>query len=521
MTAEPVHTEVGAIRSTDRFRVGTSTEGNSGGGHMSGNFLEMVHRHLDELTIKTMANLLGQSRHTMRSATDQVAPALVGALAQKASTREGAQDLHASLTHVDDKILDDLPGYLETHTRRVTQSGTGIMSGLFGAELGPLIGTLATHTGLGDAGTSSVMKMLAPVVLAILARHQRRERLNALDLASFLDDQRRDVNAALPPSLTGMFGISAGRSGELGEQIGEDRERTDRFTGRGGPPEAEKQGMHRRHGGGRPSALYKEQPAPETGGGTPHRSGRQKGRRWLVPVLGLLAIVAFVYGVLQHRQPGTETLDPAVQGEQRGLEDVERKREAEPPEAPQLGPQTPPREVRPEEPGTNPAPPPPKAPQDEPGTNPAPSPPNAPQPEGRLEKESPSLPGTQSVEGAVGAEEGTAGRGDNEDRDRASTPSRDEPLFLGTLFEAGSSALKNEPSSGLDSLLQLVQDYPERDIEIRGYALGAGAEETRRLSEERADAVKRWLVERGVDETRIQAIGGGASSTSQVDVYLR
>src|SRR5690606_17245333 len=157
-----------------------------------------------------------------------------------------------------------LPTFLARHTERITQAGTGIISGLFGAELGPVLGTLATHTGLGDAGTSLVMKMLAPVVLAILARHQRLERLNPPELASFLDDQRRDVNAALPPSLMGMFGISPGRSGELGEQIGEDRERADRPTGRGGPPEAEKQGMPRRHGGGR------EPLAPKASGEAPH-----------------------------------------------------------------------------------------------------------------------------------------------------------------------------------------------------------------------------------------------------------
>lgn len=474
---------------------------------MSGNLLEMVHRHLDQATIQTMAHLLGQSRYTMRAATDQVAPALVGALAQKASSREGAEELHARLERVDDGLLDELPEYLTSHTRHLTQSGTGIMSGLFGAELGPILGVLATNTGLGDAGTGSVMKMLAPITLAVLARHQRRERLDAPALAAFLDDQRRDVNAALPASLTGLFGTSPGRYGELGARIGEDRERADRGpaapTGRGGPPEAEKQGMHPRHGGGGPSALYKEQLAPEHGGPPPPRRGT--GFRWLVPLLGVAAIIAFVYGLLLQRDvQNMETVDPAVQGVQRDREDVERRQEAEPPEAPQFGPQVPPREVRPDEPGTNPAPPPPEAPQ----------------PEGGLDTEPAPLPRTEAGEGETGAEKGNVGRPEGTPSEEGA-PSDEEPLFLGNLFRAGSSELTEEANTGLTSLLQLVRDYPDQNIEIRAYALGAGAEETRELSQERADTVKRWLVEQGVDETRIQAIGGGASSTSQIDVFLR
>lgn len=500
---------------------------------MSGNLLGMVHRHVDQATIDTMASLLSQSRHTMQSAVEQVTPALVGGLAQKASTRSGADELSASLERVDDTILDDVPGYLTSNTSHVTQSGTGILGGIFGADLANVIGRLAPSTGLGDAGTSSVMKMLAPVVLAVLARHQRREHLDSAGTAQFLDDQRRDVNAALPASMAGLFGSSEGRYGELGEKIGEDRDRADRDFDRyepggaggfptgaaadpntrpGGQPVAEAEGMHPRHGGGGPSAMYKQQLAPERGGPRRHAE-RSAGLRWMVPLLGVLAIVALAYGLLRHRElDGVETMDPAVHGVQE--------------DQPGEGPETAPREVGPRyEPGDTPGPgapgrpgdpgQPPPAEQRTPGEQPPTrSQPGQKQPDQGAPAPSDPAGPRGTLEGNVGAEQGVAPASRAARQDEA-------PLDLGTLFGAGSSELSTEPGHRLNSLLQLVQDHPDQRVEVRGYAFGADTGDTQQLATARAEAVRQWLLDNGVDPGRVRAVGAGASARSQVDVFLR
>jgi outer membrane protein OmpA-like peptidoglycan-associated protein len=517
---------------------------------MSGNLLGMVHRHVDQATIDTMASLLSQSRHTMQSAVEQVAPALVGGLAQKASTRTGADELHASLDRVDVSLLDDVPGYLSSNTSHVTQSGTGILGGIFGADLANVIGRLAPSTGLGEAGTSSVMKMLAPIVLAVLARHQRRERLDSGGLAQFLDDQRRDVDAALPASMAGLFGSSEGRYGELGEKIGEDRDRADRDFDRyepggaggfptgaaadpntrpGGQPVAEAEGMHPRHGGGGPSAMYKQQLAPERGGPRRHAE-RSAGLRWMVPLLGVLAIVALAYGLLRHREiDGVETIDPAVHGVQE--------------DQPGVGPEVAPEEVQPRyEPGygpgqgapgrpSEPAQPPPaeqRSPGDSPGA-PGQGAPERGTPQQRAPQQGapqqgatdPGAPNPSGADGRRGTLEGEVGAERGAAPASSAIQEGEAPLYLGTLFGAGSSELSTEPGSRLTSLLQLVQNEPDQQVEVRGYAFGANTEETHRLATARAEAVRQWLIDNGVDAERVQAIGGGSSARSQVDVFLR
>lgn len=508
---------------------------------MSGNLLEMVHKHVDRTTVDTIASLLSQSGETMHSAIDQVIPTLAGGLAQKSSTREGARELNESLDRVDDSILDDIPGYLSSNTSHVTQAGTGILGNIFGADLGNVLARLAPSTGLGEAGTSSVMKMVAPIVLAVLSRHRRRERLDADGLAQFLDDQRRDVDAALPSSMAGLFGMSPGRSGELGERIGEDRERADRYdpggaggfptgaaaaddTRPGGQPVAEAEGMHPRHGGGGPSALHREQLGPVRGGPRP-RGERSMGLRWLVPLLGLLAMVALVYGLLRHRQgDGVDTIDPSVHGvqERPGSEGQEET----PP--PRLEPREQPAEPEGTE-GTSPG---------EPGTpadgRSAPAPEDSQGPQGMA----PGAPNDavepgSAVEGRVGAVTGrrAADSWEGAENDGAMTVAPpqgalnealgDDPVHLGTLFGAGSSELEAGPGNRLNTLLQLVQDNSERLVEIRGYAFGADTGDTRELAQSRAEAVRDWLIDNGVDPSRIEAVGGGTSSRSQIDVFLR
>lgn len=413
---------------------------------MSGNLLEMIHRYLDDATIDKMSQLLDESHRTTRSAVDQVTPVLVGGLAQKASSPEGSRKLLASLDRVEMEILDDVPGYLESNKSHVTQAGKGILSGLFGADLARMFEALGSSTGLGDAGAATVMKMTVPVVMAVLARHQRRERLDAVALSTFLDDQRRDVNAALPASLAGLFDTSPGTYGELGEAIGEDRERADRRggvqgRGTGGAPVAEATDMHERHGGGGPSALYREQPTPEAGG--PRlRTERPAGLRWLVPLIGVAAIIALAYGLLrQGRDDGRSS------GEQSRLEQQTQITSPDP-----LGGEA-----------------------------------------------------AGEVGGDVGGEQGT----------------EDEALHLGVLFRGESSELDLQPGHRLNELLQEMENNPEQRVEIRGYAFGNDEDEVERLGQERAEAVKAWLLDNGVDEERLTTTSGGVSAHSQVDVLFK
>lgn len=72
-------------------------------------------------------------------------------------------------------------------------------------------------------------------------------------------------------------------------------------------------------------------------------------------------------------------------------------------------------------------------------------------------------------------------------------------------FDRGSAVLRPESHHELDRLVELLNAQPSMKIEIGGHTELHHSEPT--LSEDRAKAVKAYLVSQGVDETRITAVG--------------
>jgi outer membrane protein OmpA-like peptidoglycan-associated protein len=78
------------------------------------------------------------------------------------------------------------------------------------------------------------------------------------------------------------------------------------------------------------------------------------------------------------------------------------------------------------------------------------------------------------------------------------------------MFDVGSQALSPGALSRMDYLADTLRRYPETDILVKGHTDATGDEAFNlRLSEDRASAVKDYLVARGVAEYRIDAIGLG------------
>jgi OOP family OmpA-OmpF porin len=87
----------------------------------------------------------------------------------------------------------------------------------------------------------------------------------------------------------------------------------------------------------------------------------------------------------------------------------------------------------------------------------------------------------------------------------------DKPIRLeGANFATGSSKLLSGASAKLDEVVQAAKDHPEISFEVSGYTDNVGnARANVRLSQARADAVKAYLVGKGVAARRIDTRGFG------------
>ncbi len=83
-------------------------------------------------------------------------------------------------------------------------------------------------------------------------------------------------------------------------------------------------------------------------------------------------------------------------------------------------------------------------------------------------------------------------------------------ILRGINFESGSAALTPDSYSVLDQVVKSLMAYPEVKVEIRGYTDSVGSWEFNLgLSQRRADSVKKYLVNSGIQGDRILAKGYG------------
>jgi len=90
-----------------------------------------------------------------------------------------------------------------------------------------------------------------------------------------------------------------------------------------------------------------------------------------------------------------------------------------------------------------------------------------------------------------------------------------EPVEIGAtvvleniFFETGKATLKEESFTQLEQVLKFMQSNPTMRMEISGHTDNTGSLKVNtRLSQARAEAVVEWLVERGIDASRLDAMG--------------
>jgi outer membrane protein OmpA-like peptidoglycan-associated protein len=100
-------------------------------------------------------------------------------------------------------------------------------------------------------------------------------------------------------------------------------------------------------------------------------------------------------------------------------------------------------------------------------------------------------------------------------------PKADEKVlvFGDTHFDFDKSTLTQEAKTLLDKDVQVLKENPETDVRMAGYTSAEGTEEiNQKLSENRANAVRDYLIEKGIAPERITTIGYGRTKPAVYEV---
>ncbi len=189
---------------------------------MAFNIIDTVKTQLNGQLMGQMGSLLGDEGSKAQGAADSIIPALLNGISGSASTSKGADALFNAVQDQDDSLLDNIGSLLGGgQASTVVDNGNSVLSALFGSGgLGKLAGALSGFSGLSKGGTSSMMGMLAPVIMGVLKRKVLGDGLNSNSLAGLLGDQSNNISAALPPGLGDQLNSSGFLSSISGSGAG-------------------------------------------------------------------------------------------------------------------------------------------------------------------------------------------------------------------------------------------------------------------------------------------------------------
>ena len=178
---------------------------------MTTNLLDMLSQAITPELVGGLGKLFGESESALGSGISALLPGLIGAMANKASTSEGASALAALVD--DPRIEADLTERLPTLVRSVQAPsllslGNDLLNGLFGGGRSAALGSaLAGSTGIRAASASGLAAAITPMVFSLIKRLVGERALDPKGLAALLLGQRDFLRGKLDPGLLAALGL--------------------------------------------------------------------------------------------------------------------------------------------------------------------------------------------------------------------------------------------------------------------------------------------------------------------------
>ena len=176
---------------------------------MSFNLAEATKGLISNDLINKAGAFFGESETGTSKTVSAILPVILGGLVDKTSTADGANTIaHAATEQHQIGTLDSPGNFFEVNNEDLLNKGTGLINTIFGSKASGLTGVLSNFSGIKTSSASSLLSMIAPVVLAFLGKHASTNNLDATGLAGMLNNQKDNISNAIPAglNLSGILG---------------------------------------------------------------------------------------------------------------------------------------------------------------------------------------------------------------------------------------------------------------------------------------------------------------------------
>ncbi|MEP6848834.1 MAG: DUF937 domain-containing protein [Acidobacteriota bacterium] len=143
--------------------------------------------------VSQISQQVGTEPSTVSSVVQAALPAILGGLANNASTSDGAQSLNNALEqHHDGGILDNLGGLGslifggQATVPPPQADGGGILGHIFGNRQGQMAQQVSNQTGVSSGQVAQILLMLAPIVMGYLGQQKQQQGVGADGLGGLI-----------------------------------------------------------------------------------------------------------------------------------------------------------------------------------------------------------------------------------------------------------------------------------------------------------------------------------------------
>jgi outer membrane protein OmpA-like peptidoglycan-associated protein len=164
------------------------------------NLIDLAKGFLSPELIEKASGLVGENSATTRRALDAAVPTVVTGVAERAATPSAAESLigllrGSGLVGAMGPILDKLQGM---GGEELVEYGKDLLGRIIGPRLGASTDVAAAATGVKSSTMSSLMGMVAPLVLGAIGHQVHSRNMSPSDLSTMLTEQKSLAAKAFP-----------------------------------------------------------------------------------------------------------------------------------------------------------------------------------------------------------------------------------------------------------------------------------------------------------------------------------
>ena len=182
---------------------------------MNPNLLTLAQEAMGGDFSKLASQFLGESPGATQSALTSLLPAVLGTVAQKGATVQGASGLLSLINgaNLNASSLGNIAALFSgggAGANALLKAGTSsLVPALFGDKSGALVNALSSAIGIKSSSATNLIAMVVPLILTFLKKYIGDKGLNASSVSSLLAAQGPNLQGALDSRITGALGFAS------------------------------------------------------------------------------------------------------------------------------------------------------------------------------------------------------------------------------------------------------------------------------------------------------------------------